>query len=101
MLRKQKLREVQRKRASNIIIDQNPITTESIIELTPITSKKSPYQRPQSFGKAARRSVRSFPNSPTKRTLVVASLFKPVGLNLMAKMKAIFMKDSFQEKKKK
>lgn len=60
---------------------QSPVETD--ITKTPVSSGSAhPYARPQSLGKAVRKSVRSLPYSPRKRRLVVAGLAKYVGLKI-------------------
>jgi hypothetical protein len=69
-----------------IVIDQTMVEFESpenqVIQNTPKSSKISPYSRPQSLGKAVKKSVGSLPYSPRKRRLIVAGLAKYVGLKI-------------------
>lgn len=52
-----------------------------------LTSNKSPrsFKTPQSLGKAVRRSLKSLPNSPTKKIEVITGVAKRIGLNLLNK----------------
>ena len=59
---------------------------EAVKEQTNTNVSVSPYQRPQSIGKAMNKSLRSLPHSPNKRRFVVAGLAKHVGLSLEKKM---------------
>jgi len=45
-------------------------------------SATAPYKRPQSFGKAVRKSMRALPSSPRKKIPVVAGLAHRVGLKI-------------------
>ena len=53
--------------------------------MTP-NSHVSPYQRPQSLGKAVSRVVRHLPYSPRKRALVFTGVARKIGVHLESKM---------------
>ena len=94
--RKRKSRALQRqKRAESVAASTDDIVTpnssrqkraESVAaspdDIVTPNSSAIPYVRPQSLGKAVRKSVRLLPYSPTKQKLVVAGLAKYVGLQI-------------------
>jgi hypothetical protein len=51
-------------------------------------SNYQPFKRPQSLGKAIKRSIRSLPQSPRKREAVVSGLAKRFGVDMEKEMEA-------------
>ena len=87
-----KRRATERKRKSRALKNQNSATSSTATPsnsstsvnsstTTPTSTPNNPYKRPQSFGKAVSKSLRSLPSSPNKRRCVVAGLAKRIGYN--------------------
>ena len=66
---------------SNSSTSVNSSTPSNSSTTTPTSTPNNPYKRPQSFGKAVSKSLRSLPSSPNKRRCVVAGLAKRIGYN--------------------
>ena len=66
---------------SNSSTSVNSSTPSNSSTTTPTSTPNNPYKRPQSFGKAVSKSLRSLPSSPNKRRCVVAGLVKRIGYN--------------------
>ncbi len=82
----------ERKRKSRQKKSQNSTDTSasspaSTSNSTPTSTPPNPYKRPQSFGKAISKSLRSLPASPNKRRCVVEGLAKRIGLALDEEMR--------------
>lgn len=82
----------ERKRKSRMLNKQKEMknagstSTRTANESLPTTSQ--PFKRPQSFGKASKRSIRSLPQSPRKRKAVISGLAKRFCINLEKEMEA-------------
>lgn len=89
----------ERKRKSRILKKQKEMenagssSTETAGSSSTLTNNRSPsnyqpFNRPQSLGKAIKRSIRSLPQSPRKRQAVVSGLAKRFGVDLEKEMEA-------------
>ena len=88
-LKKYKMAAAERKRKSRMLKKQKEIESEgNAVSENQTTSSTSPstsyqpFERPQSLGKAMKRSIRALPQSPRKRKAVVRGLAKRFAVNV-------------------
>ncbi|XP_048583778.1 uncharacterized protein LOC125563079 [Nematostella vectensis] len=92
-LKKYKMAAADRKRKSRMLKRQKEVEESRGTSSTETTSPSAstsyqPFKRPQSLGKAINRTIRSLPQSPRKRQVVVSGLAKRFAINVEKEMEA-------------